>query len=395
MDSHRPSKMQLEDFSLVLGGPLYQLYLRTFLAKPPLDLYTRRIIAITLFAWLPLLILSIISGTAFGGVKVPFFYDIEIHVRFLVALALFIAAELIIHLRLRVIVSQYVERNIVTSDCLSQFNEIIVSCMRMRNSVVIELFLIFIVLTIGQLVWRDYISLSIPTWYAVPVAGKLQFTLPGYWYSFVSLPLFQFIMLRWYFRLIIWYRFNWQVSRLPLNLNSLHPDRSGGLGFIANSVYALMPLIIAHTSLVSGMIANRIIHAGAMLPEFKLEIVGTIAYLLMITLLPTLFYIGKIAEAKRVGTLRYGTVASDYVNAFRQKWFNQENNTNQRLGSSDIQSLADLTNSFQVTQDMRLLPFNLRSIIQLIVLSAFPLFPLALTMFRFEDLISFVIKLFI
>ena len=30
-----------ENFSLVLGGPLYQLYLRTRLAKPPLDLLLR------------------------------------------------------------------------------------------------------------------------------------------------------------------------------------------------------------------------------------------------------------------------------------------------------------------------------------------------------------------
>lgn len=394
MDSHHYPKNKAEDFSLVLGGPLYQLYLRTFLVKPPLDHYKRRIIVISLFAWLPLLILSIISGTAFGGVKVPFFYDIEIHVRFLIALALFIAAELIVHLRLKVIVSEFAERNIVTSESLAGFNRIIKNCMRLRNSMLIELFLLVFVLTVGQLVWRNFLSLDVATWYAVPVEGKMHFTLPGYWYTFISLPIFQFVMLRWYFRLFIWYRFNWQVSRLPLNLNSLHPDKVGGLGFISNSVYALMPLIIAHTSLVSGMIANRIFHAGATLPEFKLEIAGIIAYLMLLTLMPTIFYIVKIADAKRIGTLRYGTVASEYVNSFRQKWLNQKNDNDQILGTSDIQSLADLTNSFQVTQEMRLLPFNLRSFLQLIVLSAVPFFPLTLTMFKIEDLIGFVIKLF-
>ena len=43
------------DFSLVLGGPLYQFYLRTGLVKPPLNLYKRRIVGISQFAWLPLL----------------------------------------------------------------------------------------------------------------------------------------------------------------------------------------------------------------------------------------------------------------------------------------------------------------------------------------------------
>lgn len=393
MDSKDQSNKQTENFSLVLGGPLYQLYLRTFLAKPPLDLYPRRIIIISLLAWLPLLILSIINGTAFGGVDLPFIYDIEIHVRFLIALALFVAAELIVHLRLRVIVNQFLERNIITSECLPRFNKIITNCMHLRNSIVIEIFLIAVVFTFGQYVWRHYLQHGVATWYAVPVDGQFKFTLPGYWYAFISLPLFQFIMLRWYFRLFIWYKFLWQVSRLPLNLNSLHPDRSAGIGFIANSVYAFLPLILAHTVLVSGMIVNRILYTGATLPDFKIEIVGTIGYLIVITLLPTCFYMMKISEAKRAGLIRYGMIASGYVNAFRLKWLTKDEAQEKILGSADIQSLADLSNSFQVAQDMRILPFTLRSLIQLIIISALPMFPLALTMFKFEEIIQFAIKL--
>jgi hypothetical protein len=74
-----------EDFSLVLGGPLYQMYLRTRLLRPPADLVQRRITALALVTWLPLLVLSIASGTAFGGLKVPFLVDLEVHTRFLLA----------------------------------------------------------------------------------------------------------------------------------------------------------------------------------------------------------------------------------------------------------------------------------------------------------------------
>lgn len=393
MDSKHQSSHQNDKFSLVLGGPLYQLYLRTFLVKPPLDLYTRRIIVISLLAWLPLLLLSMINGTAFSGVALPFIYDIEIHVRFLIALALFVAAELIVHLRLKVIVSQFTERNIITHQCLPRFNKIINNCMRLRNSIAIELFLIVIVFTLGQYIWRQYFQYGVATWYVTSVGDQWKFTLPGYWYAFFSLPLFQFIMLRWYFRLFIWYRFLWQVSRLPLNLNALHPDRAAGIGFISNSVYAFLPLILAHTALVSGMIANRILYAGASLQQFKVEIVGIIAYLVVITLLPTCFYMLKISDAKRAGLLRYGLIASTYVNAFRQKWLINDDDQEKILGSADIQSLADLSNSFQVAQDMRILPFTLRSLMQLVIISALPMLPLALTMFKFEEIVSFVIKL--
>jgi hypothetical protein len=39
----------------------------------------------------------------------------------------------------------------------------------------------------------------------------------------------------WHVRFFIWYRFLWQVSKIPLNLIPTHPDRAGGLGFLGLS----------------------------------------------------------------------------------------------------------------------------------------------------------------
>ena len=70
------------DFSLALGGPLYQLWRRTRLAGDGLQLAHRRIVALTLFAWAPLLALSGAEGHAWGGsVALPFLQDVEVNVR--------------------------------------------------------------------------------------------------------------------------------------------------------------------------------------------------------------------------------------------------------------------------------------------------------------------------
>src|SRR5688572_20097112 len=79
-----------QDFSLVLGGPLYQLLLRTRLSGKSLELIRRRVAALIILTWLPLLVLSLSEGTAWGGVTLPFLYDVEIHVRFLIALPLLV-----------------------------------------------------------------------------------------------------------------------------------------------------------------------------------------------------------------------------------------------------------------------------------------------------------------
>jgi hypothetical protein len=202
----------------------------------------------------------------------------------------------------------------------------------------------------------------------------------GYWYVYISIPIFQFILCRWYYRLFIWCRFLWQVSRLPLQLNSLHPDRAGGLGFLIMSVYAFQVALLAHTVLLTGVIANHIWHSGQTFLEFKFEIVTILLFLLFLALIPLVFFITPLARTKRKGLIDYGVVASDYVNHFHSKWIEKNSKQHETLlGSSDIQSLADLSNSFNVPNEMRLLPFSRRTIIELLVLIALPLLPVLMT----------------
>src|SRR3974390_3677338 len=79
------------DFSLVLGGPLHQIFRRAHLSGDTLELLKRRVILITLWAWLPLLLVSLVDGHALGGgIKIPFLRDVEAHVRFLIALPVLI-----------------------------------------------------------------------------------------------------------------------------------------------------------------------------------------------------------------------------------------------------------------------------------------------------------------
>src|SRR3954452_19127396 len=95
------------DFSLVQGGPLFQLLLRARLVRPPMDMLTRRIIVIAGVAWIPLLLLTLLSGSAFGGTGVPFLHDLAAHARLLLSVPVLIAAEVVVHKRIKVTVRQF------------------------------------------------------------------------------------------------------------------------------------------------------------------------------------------------------------------------------------------------------------------------------------------------
>jgi hypothetical protein len=381
------------DFSLVLGGPVYQLLLRVRMVRPPMDLPQRRIIAAAVITWLPLAVLTAVGGGFLNGVAVPFLYDLDVHVRFLLALPLLIAAEVLVHFRVRELVDQFRERNLISPADRRSFDAIISGTMRLRNSVLIEVVLLVLTVTVGYWLWRSQASLHVASWYATTAQDGISFTWAGYWYAFVSMSVFRFILLRWYFRLFIWYVFLFRVSRLDLQLNALHPDHAGGLGFLSFSVDAITPILMAQTVFLAGLIGNQIFHEGATLPEFKFLIAGTLACLMLIPLLPLGFFALQMADAKRVALREYGSLAAQYAGEFRQKWLHAtQPPRNELLGSSDIQSLADLGNSYAVVYEMRLLPFGRNVVVRMLILIALPLAPLALTMVPFEVLVQQLIK---
>jgi hypothetical protein len=390
---NKPDYLKNPDFSLVLGGPLFQLLRRAHLTGDALELLRRRIVVISMLVWFPLLVLSALEGTALGGgAAIPFLFDVEVHVKYLGIIPLLIVAELVVHKRMRFVVKQFLERNLIAENDLPKFDAAIASAFRLRNSVLAEVLLIAFVYAVGVLiVWRHYTALAIPTttWYATVSGGVSKLSLSGVWYGYVSVPLFQFLIMRWYFRFFIWTRFLGQVSRLDLSLVPTHPDHVGGLGFLSNTVFAFTPLVVAHGGLLAGFIANRIFYVGASLPQFKVEIAVLVVFLLCLVLGPLLLFTPKLAEAKRTGNREYGTLAERYVREFDSKWLRGGAPPGEPLvGSGDIQSLADLNNSFEIVRTMGIAPITKDAVVRLAAAALLPIVPLALTMMPLEELLK-------
>ena len=135
--------------------------------------------------------------------------------------------------------------------------------------------------------------------------------------------------------------------------------------------------------------ANPIFFAGAKLTDFKMELAGALVFLLLLVLGPLLFFSPHLMRAKRTGLSEYGILAGRYVREFDLKWVRGVATDNEPLiGSGDIQSLADLGNSFQIIRDILPFPFGKDTIIQIVALTVLPMLPLVLTMIPLEKLIT-------
>jgi hypothetical protein len=172
--------------------------------------------------------------------------------------------------------------------------------------------------------------------------------------------------------------FLWQVSRLNL---PIHPDHCAGLAFLGKSAYAFGPILFAQGVMLAGVVASRVLYRGESLLSFKLQMGGFVVFFVLAILGPLLMFTPKMAAAKRKGLADYGQVAQGYVDRFEEKWVLNTPPSEEVLGSGDIQSLADLNNSYDIVRGMRAVPFGLDDIFRLAAATAAPLVPLLLTIF--------------
>ncbi len=228
----------------------------------------------------------------------------------------------------------------------------------------------------------------------MPESKQLHLTLAGYWYAFVSIPMFQFILLRWYLRLGLWFRLLWQISSLNLHLNASHPDRAGGIGFLGKGSYAFGPILFAQGTMLAALIASRVLYEGQNLLSFKMEAVGFVAFFVLVILGPLVMFTPLLVRTQEQGSAEYGQLASRYVFAFEDKWMRTADpETRDLLGTADIQSLADMSNVYSNVHEMRIVPFGLDDITRLAATTAAPLLPLLLTTFSVPELVKLLVKI--
>ena len=343
--------------------------------------------------WLPLLGLSLADGRAWSGVTIPFLCDIEAYARFLVALPVLMFAEVMVHQRLRRVVGQFTERGLVTEEVRPRFNAALSAAVRLRDSLTAEIILLVTVMILAPLLWHNGLAMQGATWYANASGEEVSLTLAGRYFVYVAAPLFQFILMRWLFRLFIWGRFLWQVSRLPLAILPAHPDLAGGLGFLGGSGFAFGPVLFAQGAVASGFIADRVLFNGQSALDFRPEAAMLVGVAVSLVLAPLLFFSRALAQARRTGMREYGILAASYMRAFDHKWLRGGAPADELLiGSADVQSLADMGGSYDIVREMKVLPFGYRTVLQLAATTAAPLAPLVLTVIPAADLLERLLK---
>jgi len=210
----------------------------------------------------------------------------------------------------------------------------------------------------------------------------------------VALPIFQFLMLRWIYRLGIWAEALWKISKLDLALTPTHPDRGGGIAFLSRAPPPFGLILFALSSVTSSTIASRILFQGETLQEYQWSYLAAFVILVAILSAPMLVFAPRLLALKERGLHQYGELASTYNQAFHSKWVESGGVTEDRLlGTGDIQSQAALENSFRVVSEIKPTPFELGDFLGMAAPGLAPALPLLLTIMPASVLLKAFMKL--
>lgn len=375
----------LEDFSL-LGGPLYRLGCRLGLVRDGTNTIALGL-ALGAFPWIVLLVLALVEGL--GHV----FFSIEVigrHVRLLVTIPLLFVCEAFVDPRFASFVRGIVRSQVVLPSARPALQSVIARIVRWKDAWLPEAFFLLVAVllasTMGNANFFDYLS-GLDWRSKAHVPGETTWS--DQWYWMVCVPLFRFLWLRWLWRLALWSFFLWRVSRLELRLVPTHPDGAGGLGYLELVHTEFIPLVLAISATQSASLAQDIA-SGRMAFE---AIYPSVAFVLLadaVLFVGPLYILSlELWRCKVKGLSDYGALAERYVSEFDRKWLGANPAPGEPLlGTADIQSLADLSNSVSIVRDMRLVPVSPSMLMYLTVAALLPLLPLVLFKYPIADLLA-------
>jgi hypothetical protein len=346
--------------------------------------------------WVPLVVLTAVQFLVLGDESArSFFSDFAVNARFLIALPALILAEAECVPRLGRIVSHFRESGLVVEADQTRFEAAVSSTRRLLASSVGDLVMLLLVY-IGVVAVVLYFSPNaVMPWHRSGATSGFRLSLAGWWHALVSLPVFLIIFLGWLWRLALWTRFLFLMSRLDLQLIPGHPDGVGGLKFVTTSLRGFRLISFGLGAVVAGSLANRQVHQGAQLLDFKNFVIGLMVFLVVLFAGPLTIFLKKLRETKKRGIFEYGALARTVGTRFEAKWLLPMGEVDQSaLEVQDFSATTDLYSVVNNVYAMREVPFTLKDLIGPIgVMAILPFIPLALLAMPLEVILRGVVKL--
>lgn len=374
----------------LIGGPLHWLGARLGLVNVQTGNSIALGLAIAAGLWLVLLVLALVGGS----MDRVFALDvIGAHARILLAIPLMFVCEKSVNPHLARLSNSLIASGVVREHARGEYLRLVTRFNRDISSPIVEAVLVLIAFAV---LWApSEMHLPGATGAVLERAEHGKVAPAGLWYGLICLPLFQFLVFRWAWRLAMWWLFVWRVSRLDLHLVPTHPDRAAGLGYLSSVQGAFVSLTAAISVTIAGSIAEDIALTGTRLNDLYPLLAVVLLIDAVLFLAPLYFFVSALRGARSRGLVEYMDLAAGYVSSFEKKWLRGGAKDESLLGSADVQSLADLDSAVSIVVDTRIAPVSHALLSRFALWAIVPFAPLLLFEFPLQELVTDALKMII
>ena len=360
-------------------GTLLKLRMRGSSAKERKRNIVARASLAVLVGWVPLLVLATYQSTTLDQPGLDsFFPDFAVSCRSLIAAPLLVLAEWTCIPHLGAIALHFRKSGIVAQADDDRFESAWYSTLRLRESTTADIAIILIAYALIAVLISAAPMSAYPAWHVFGPIEPLFYSPAGWWHALISLPLLFALLLSWVWRLFLWVRFLFLMSRLPLRLLPAHPDRTAGLRFVAYSVQSFALVAFSLGVIAAGSAAKRV-YQGVPFESLAMTVLGLVAFVLFVFSGPLFIFLSHLLRAWKKGTLQYSALAGKVGRQLEDKWFRSGRIVSEAaLNAQDFSATTDLYQVASNVYEVRLIPFSAASLGILVAMTVAPFFGVAL-----------------
>ena len=190
------------------------------------------------------------------------------------------------------------------------------------------------------------------------LAGRLE--------MLVALPLLNYWWLRWIWKIFLWSWYLWRISRRHLVLTPAHPDATGGIGFISDVQTKFGLVILAYG--VSNIASSVSYQVGVEHKSWSLYTVWCPLLIFVVAspalfTLPLFMFTKQLYRAKKRAREELYEKVGERARAFESAWRSAEPGVTLQ---NELFAWQQLRHLFVHVEEMRIVPFDLRSLSELL-----------------------------
>jgi len=359
-------------FSLFNDDCLHAVYAHLGLGSHTRHWLWKRCLALVLITWVPVALLALRQGLVDTAIiPTNFFADFAAYAQFLVALPLFVAAEVIIDRSTREAARQFVACGIVSAQDTSNVYRLHELIGRLSRSYWSDVACVLIAYALAlTILVPEFGPDALPTWHAEGDENSRLLTAAGIWEFFIALPVLNYIWLRFAWKILLWMLYLYRITRFRLDLHPTHPDITGGIGFISETQGRFALFILAYgISNVAATVGYEIAVLNYDLSVMSVwgPLVGFAIGAPLLFTLPLFMFTKQLYRSKVRGLAAYRERVTELSRQVESRWLIHRDTG--QAPEQEMRELAELTTlgtMFSRIEHMRVVPFDLRSFGQLV-----------------------------